>query len=236
MAKDTTYNLAYLPVEVERNPMEAIGMEVLETDVLILEAMYGEGSVERLDPSKHGNGGSTWVSPESEFERLTNKYGVPPDSEVTWATQVYGNVRSGMIENVIIEAAEETDNVVAMRAGQRTALAARQSANAKQVAPTTDPGDGGAQGEVDGGRGMPTKKDQLRAELESRNLKVLKRDTVSHLETMTRVVAEIEELGATPQPGAGLDELSAQLAAVNEAAAGQTDGDPQADLEAAANA
>lgn len=237
MSEHTQYRLAYLPVRVDRGVMEGVAKEVLETDILVLEAMYGEGAIVRLDVAEHGNGGSAVVTPAGEWDRLSTRYGVVPETNTTWCQQVYASLRTGLMENVLKAAAGETPAIIAAGRGKVTALAERQSAHARQVPTAIDPHDDGTQGEVEG-KVSPTHKDQLIATLESRELKVRVRDTVSHLETMCTLVDEIEALGAAPAPGADLEGLSHQLAGLQAAADLEDDPgtDAQDALEAAASA
>ncbi len=230
MPLNTTYRLAYMPYLIIRGPMETIGREVIATEVPILEAMYGDGSVRRGAATPLSSGAHVEVTPAEEWDRLERQYGRARESDLTWAAQVYGSARGGVLESIMREADTEAATIVR----EIKAVAAAQSVHARQVPQTLDPGDDGTQGEIEAS--MPTVKDELVAELESRQLKVRVRDTVQHLQAMLTTARAIESMGATPVPGAGLEALEEQLDGVMAAANAGDDDGAQSEIENEATA
>lgn len=232
----TPYRLAWKPCLIARGPMTKVARELLATEIPILEAMYGDGAVQLQDPATHGTARYHDTTPAQEFERLARMYGTVPEQTTTWCAQVYGTVLAGGLESVMAADGVDSARRLAMSPGKYSGLSLAPAQDAKAAATavpaTTDPGDDGTQGEIDGVR--PTGRDALAAELEQRQLKVRVRDTVPHLQAMVDTVRALEQLGAVPAPGGGLEELTEQLAAVRAAAGAGTDDDGQAELEQAA--
>lgn len=233
---DRTYRLAWIPVEITRNTMTKVPRNVLASEIPILQAMYGDGSVKELPLSSHNTAITADVNAEAEYDRLARIYRTPPEDNTTWVEKVYGPRRAGALEGVLRESAEETERRLAAGPGEFSGLAdpqnARAAANATPRA--VDTGDDGAQGELEG-RTRPSTRDQLVTECEGLGLKVRVRDTIPHLQAMLTAAQRIQELGATPVIGGGLDEINDQLEALESAAAGGESGDVQAELESAAN-
>lgn len=235
---ERSYRLAWIPIQITRNTMTKVNRHVLATEIPILEAMYGEGSIQELDLAVHNTAITVETTASQEYERLARIYKTPKEESTTWVQQVYGSKRANTLAQHMAAAARDAKRLIESGPGKHSGLASPMNAEAAANATPrrVDAGDDGAQGEVDGERRRPGTRDQLAAALEERSLKVRVRDSIAHLEDMLRTVEAIEELGATPVAGAGLGELADQLDALEAAAdAGEGSQDVQGELEQAAN-
>lgn len=83
---------------VQRGPMEAPVVNVPPYELEILKAIYGEDAIQPHDEAWDDTPAR---DPESEYERLANRYGVDLESKRPWVEIVYGRLTSGHLAGAI---------------------------------------------------------------------------------------------------------------------------------------
>jgi hypothetical protein len=99
-------------VKVKRDTNTVHNRAVAPWEIPILEFLFEEGNIERLDEFEAVAG--EYPDATKELDRLVRCYGADPKSGVPYANSVYGNARAGvrslqkLIDDAKIEDAAET--------------------------------------------------------------------------------------------------------------------------------
>ena len=86
--------MRYVQVKVKRDPHTSYVRDVPEWEIPILEFIFEEGNVERLE--NYTDVDTPWPAPKQEFERLCGVYGKDTESGIPFAASVYGQAGVGV--------------------------------------------------------------------------------------------------------------------------------------------
>lgn len=116
-------------VKVTRDTNTVHNRAVAPWEIPILEFLFDEGNVERLDVFEEVSG--EYPEPAKELDRLVRCYGADPKSGVPYANAVYGNAQAGIRSlRKMIEDAKAEDKV-ALKVKAPPARARKRSATAQ---------------------------------------------------------------------------------------------------------
>jgi hypothetical protein len=102
--------MRYERVKVKRDTNTVHNRAVAPWEISILEFLFDEGNIERLDQFEEVAG--EYPTAEKELDRLVRCYGADPKSGVPYANSVYGNARAGVrsLQKLIDDAKSEDED------------------------------------------------------------------------------------------------------------------------------
>lgn len=101
--------MRYERVKVSRDTNTVHNRAVAPWEIPILEFLFEDGNVERLDQFEEVKG--EYPDADKELDRLVRCYGTNPANGVAYANEVYGNARAGVrsLQKLIDEAKAEDE-------------------------------------------------------------------------------------------------------------------------------
>jgi len=99
--------MRYERVKITRDQNLVVNRAIAPWEVPVLEFLFEEGNVERLDEFEEVAG--EYPDAAKELDRLVRAYGSDPKSGVPYANSTYGNARAGIrtLAKLIAEAQDE---------------------------------------------------------------------------------------------------------------------------------
>lgn len=86
--------MRYERIKVKRDDYTTYNKPVFPWEVPVLEYMFGEGNVERLNEFETSD--APYPDAREEFFRLEKAYGSDPDTHISFACSVYGQAATGI--------------------------------------------------------------------------------------------------------------------------------------------
>ena len=118
--------MRYERVKVKRDTNTVHNRAVAPWEGPVLEFLFEDGNVERLDEFVEVAG--EYPEAAKELDRLVRAYGADPKSGVPYANSVYGNARAGVRSlKTLIDAAKADDEATAKEAAPIPAPARKRS-------------------------------------------------------------------------------------------------------------
>lgn len=105
-------------VSVKRSQMEVTPISVFGHEIPILELMYGEGNVLRINPLPEGVDfkpyeGIETLNVTAEMDRLINRWGRDASSGTSWAETTFGPRNRSILDRYAFDPKKDEDNLPA---------------------------------------------------------------------------------------------------------------------------